>query len=129
MALDPTLDTYALVVVAAAGAVAAGMHATALAGSGKPWPARRVLIANLISTALVGMAVGEAARHVPIKADLIPVLLIAAITGHTLGPRGVGWLFAALLGGLQKLPWVPKLPPIPDTESPALTPQEEPADA
>lgn len=118
MSFDPTLNTYALAVVGASGVVAAGMHATALAGSGTAWPARRVLIANLISTALVGMAVAEIIRHAPLKVDLIPVLLIAAITGHTLGPRGVPWLFSALLGGLRRLPWMPPLPepPPPLTE-------------
>lgn len=130
MALDPTLDTYALVVVAAAGVVAAGMHATALAGSGKPWPARRVLTANLISTAVVGMAVAEGARHVPLSLDLVPVLLVAAIAGHTLGPRGPGWLFLVILSAIKRLPGVPDdLPPPPTDPQPPELSDKEPVDA
>lgn len=128
MALDPTLDPYALAVVAASGLTAAGMHAVALASGTAPWPPRRQLTANLISTALVGFVMGEAARHVPLKLDLIPVLLIAAIAGHVLGPRGVRWVWDALLAAAQKLPWMPALPPTP-TDPPAEPTKEVAEDA
>lgn len=124
MALDPTLDPYALAVVAASGLTAAGMHAVALASGTAPWPARRQLIAALISTAVVGCAVGEAARHVPVSLDLVPVLLVAAITGHTLGPRGLPWLWAVILAAVQRLPGVPPLPPAP-TDPPATPAPKE----
>ncbi|GGO24684.1 hypothetical protein [Deinococcus humi] len=116
MALDPTLSTYALAVAAASGLVAAGMHGTTVASSPRPPPIRRVLIAELIRSFVVGAATSEIIRQLPWQWQLLPVLLAAAVVGSTLGPRGIGWLFAGGLGLLRKL--VPLLSGIPDAPKP-----------
>lgn len=126
MALDPTFNAYALVVAGASGTVAAGMHATSLAGSGKPWPARRVLISELIRAFVVGVASCEVMRALPVQVQLVPLLVVAAIVGGTLGPRGLGWLLLSGLGVLKRV--VPLLDRVPDppTDPP---PKEVSADA
>lgn len=124
MALDPTLSTYALVVAAASGLVAAGMHGTTVASSARPPPIRRVLIAELIRSFVVGAATSEIIRNLPWQWQLLPVLLAAAVVGSTLGPRGLGWLFAGGLGMLRKL--LPLFSGVPD---PPVPPKEEEKDA
>lgn len=119
MAYESTLDTYALGVAVASGLIAAAMHATALAGDGKEWPRRRVFVANLISTAIVGMVVSQIVRYLPWRVDVVITLLAAGLTGHVLGPRGVSWAFKGMVEAAQQAPVVGKLipdaPPDPDT--------------
>lgn len=130
MAFDPTFDPYALGVAVASGVMAAGMHATALAGGGKAWPARRVLTANLISTALVGIVVSQVVKYLPWKIDLVVTLLAAGLTGHVLGPRGVSWAFSGMVKGAQQAPVIGKLiPDPPPEETPAPEPVQEAKDA
>lgn len=122
MAYDPTFDPYTLGVAVSSGVMAAAMHATALAGSGKAWPARRVMTANLISTALVGIVVSQIVRFLPWKADLVVTLLAAGLTGHVLGPRGVSWAFRGMVEAAQQAPVVGKLIPDAPPDEP-LTPE------
>ena len=130
--LDPTLSAYALAVSVASGVVAAGMHATTLAGTEQPWPPRRQLVAQLVSTSLVGVAACQLMRWLPWRVDVVAVLLVSAISGAYLGPRGVGWLF---LSGVQVARRsVPALRDIPDPPAPPgatapPTPTEEASDA
>ncbi|MDO4246783.1 MAG: hypothetical protein Q4C89_12230 [Deinococcus sp.] len=124
MAFDPTFDPYTAGVAVASGVVAAAMHATAMAGSGKAWPARRVMTANLISTALVGIVVSQIIRFLPWKADMVVTLLAAGITGHTLGPRGVAWAFSGMVKGAQQAPVIGKLIPDPPPDEATPTPPD-----
>lgn len=137
MALDPTFNAYALAVAGASGAVAAGMHATSLAASDKPWPKRRVLVAQLIVTFLVGVATCEGLRALPFRLQLVPVLVLAGLVGYHLGPRGVAWYFLSGVSLLKRaVPLLDKIPDPPapevDPPTPALpeaSPQEEGKDA
>lgn len=133
MSLDPTFSPYALAVSLGSGLAAAGAHATALAGSGQPWPPRRVLVANLVSTALVGMSVSWLLQAAPWwRIDPLGILLASMITGHVLGPRGVRWLFGGLLKAAQSTPVVGKFVPDapgddPPAPAPPVGPPPEPA--
>lgn len=125
--LDPNLNPYSLAVAGACGVVAAAMHATSLAGSGKPWPPPRTLTANLITTAFVGVAVAWLIDHAPWHVDVVGVLLAAGLTGHVLGPRAAAWLFGGLIKAAQSVPVAGKfVPDVPPPESPP-TPLPEPA--
>jgi hypothetical protein len=119
--LDPTISSYALMVAGGAGTVAAGMHGTSVASRPGPLPVRRVLVAELIRTWVVGAAAAELIRASPGQWQLLPVLLVAAVVGSTLGPRGLPWLLAAGLAVLRRvLPGGSDLPPPPkeDTDGP-----------
>ncbi|GBF05834.1 hypothetical protein DAERI_060094 [Deinococcus aerius] len=122
MALDPTFNAYAAAVSAASGIVAAGMHWTTVASSHAPPPPRRQLAAQLVRTAVVGLATCEVLRRLPVQLDLVPVLVIAAVVGSTLGPRGLWWLLLSALSLLKRA--VPLLSSIPDP--PAPDPPEPP---
>ena len=128
--LDPQLSTYALAVAVASGVVAAGAYATALAGRPEPWPPRRQLVGQLLSTALLGAGVVQVARWLPIRIDVLSVLIASAILGHVAGPRGPGWLAEGGIQNLRRVPGlkVPDLPPESGPPEPPESPEKsEPA--
>lgn len=119
MALDPTFSPYVLAVAAASGAVAAGMHWTNVLARDKP-PARGVFINELVKSFVVGVAMCAVVQLLPWQVPLIPLLVVAALAGSYLGPRGISWLFLALLGGLRKA--LPALEQVPDPPAPDVVP-------
>ncbi len=114
--LDPTLNTYALAVAGASGVVAAGMHGTSVLSSAHAPPSRRELIGQFIRTFVVGVATSLVVRWLPWKFDLVAALVVAAIVGGVLGPRGLSWFLDSGLSVLKRL--VPVLSSIPDPPAP-----------
>lgn len=112
MSFDPTLSTYALAVTAASGAVAAGMHGCNTLTGVRAAPKTRVLAGELVRTFIVGAATAEVIRALPWAWSLVAVLIAAAVTGSTLGPRGLTWLWTAALGMARKA--VPLFAGLPD---------------
>ncbi len=129
MALVPTLDSYALLVQVASGAGSAAMHATALAGSGKAWPPKRVLTANLITSAFVGLCISWLLIKSPWQIDPTGIWLASGLTGHVLGPRAAAWIFGGLVKAAQSAPvvgkFVPDVPPEAEPPAPDAAPAPE----
>lgn len=137
MSFDPTLSTYALAVTAASGAVASAMHGCNTLTGVRAAPKPRVLAGELVRTFIVGAATAELIRALPWPWSLVAVLIAAAVTGSTLGSRGLTWLWTAALGAVRKavplLAGLPDAPPAPDApevvaprpDVPKETPKDE----
>ncbi|WP_288481966.1 hypothetical protein [uncultured Deinococcus sp.] len=133
---DSTLSTYALAVTAASGAVASAMHGCNTLTSTKAAPKPRVLVGELVRTFIVGAATAELIRALPWPWSLVAVLIAAAVTGSTLGPRGLTWLWTAGLGVVRKiipllsgLPDAPPAPDAPEVTAPVVEASKEDKDA
>lgn len=127
--LDPTLDTYGLAVAAASGLVAAGMHGTTVLTSHSVALSRKELLGQVIRTFVVGVATCVGVRALPWHFDLLAVLLIAAVVGGVLGPRGLRWFMDAGVVLLRRnLPGGADLPAVPTDDPPSVSAPGPPAD-
>lgn len=121
--LDPNLDTYSLAVAAASGVVGAAMHGTTVLTSHGPAISRKELAGQVIRTFVVGVATCVAVRALPWHFDLLAVLLVAAVVGGVLGPRGLRWFLDAAVALVRRnLPGAADLPPVPEDSSTAEPP-------
>ena len=125
--LDPTVNTYTLEVAVAAGVVAALMHVATVYTSTRPRPAPQMLGESALTFA-VGAGAATALDHLPGHYDLTATLVIAAVVGSVLGPRGLRWggsllvlLLQAYLSATRPGAKVPELPP--DELAPTAAPE------
>lgn len=110
--LDPTINPPQALVAVACGLVAATMHVCAVYGSDKPIPARRQLVAQTLSTFVVGIATLLIIDWIPhVNVSIPQALVAAAVVGGTLGPTGLRWIFSGLVLLLQR--WIPGFKPPP----------------
>lgn len=124
MPLTLTLDPLALALTVACAATAAAMHWSAVVGGGHELPPRR-LQANLVAAAVGGAITAQALDLVPVLSiSPLVAILIAAITGHALGPGALYWFGRVLVGAARKRGMdVPDLPPPPpDVPPPEVKP-------
>lgn len=122
--LDPTLNTYALAVAGASGVVAAGAHVTTILTSHSPPPQKREIIGQLLRTFLGGTCTSLVLRWLPWRFDLPTALIVAAVVGGTLGPRGLWWFLMGAVAVVKKL--MPVLANVPDPPADDPTPPAPP---
>ena len=125
--LDPAINAYTLEVAAASGLVAALMHVATVFTSAHPRPASQLAGESALTFA-VGAGVAAALDHAPGRYDVTTVLVIAAVAGSVLGPRGLRWggsllvlLLQAYLSATRPGAKVPELPP--DELAPTAAPE------